>query len=196
MRMRHWALILGGGDCVWSDVEAWETLYGKAWDGLVIAANDVGCWWPRPLDHWVSLHPNKFKRWEAQRRANGQDPAGSTWGRPGRHHEQVTWVHEVHQWPGADSGLLAVQVAQMLGITRAILCGVPMTVAPHFAESKEGFGPAWYAAAAHIDVWHRHRVHLAGWVRSMSGKTMELLGKPTVSWLRNPLTPVEQFIEL
>lgn len=191
MRIRDWALILGGGSCVWDDVRELElSIYGKQWDGLVIAANDIGSWWPRSLDHWVSLHPNKFERWFIQRRLNGFESAGVYWGRAGRaeHQTSVTW-NEVTHWPGSDSGMLAVQVAQLLGVQRAILCGVPMTTTAHFAESKEPFGPQWYASAGYWGAWTKHAVHLAPWVRSMSGKTAELLGKPTLSWLMEPLTP-------
>jgi hypothetical protein len=179
-------LVLGGGAEVWDDVHAWEAIYGREWDGLVIAANDIGCWWPRRLDHWVSLHPNKFAGWVALRQTNGFLPAGEKWGRPGRHLEPVTWDHEIQQWPGGSSGLLAVQVAQTLGVARVILCGVPMTTSAHFAESRENFGPLWYASAGHWYAWARHRPHLQGWVRSMSGRTREILGAPTLLWLETP----------
>lgn len=185
MRLRHWAIVLGGADNVWEDVRAWEAIYGREWDGLTIAANDVGSWWPRRLDHWVSLHPNKFARWMEQRAANGFSAAGETWGRTGRYEEVVTWDHELHPWPGGSSGLLAVQVALHVGVTRVILCGVPMTPTAHFGESKESFGPVWYAAAGHWTAWAKHREHLLGWVRSMSGRTKEMLSEPTVDWLKD-----------
>jgi len=185
MRMRKWAVVLGGADCVWDDVRAWEAAYGKEWDGLTIAVNDIGSWWPRHIDHWVSLHPNKFKRWMEQRAENGFAFNGDTWGRAGRYNEPVTWAHELHPWPGGSSGLLAVQVAQVLEVTRVILCGVPMTPSGHFSESKENFGPIWYAAAGYWTAWVNHHEHLRNWVRSMSGKTKELLGVPTLEWLHD-----------
>lgn len=183
MRIRYWAIVLGGASCVWEDVRAWETIYGREWDGLVIAANDIGSWWPRRLDHWVSLHPNKLARWAEQRVANGFPAAGETWGRLGRYNEPVTWTHQLEPWPLGSSGLLAVQVAQVLGVTRVILCGMPMTSTAHFTESKENFGPFWYAAAGYWTAWAQHKEHLRGWVRSMSGKTKEMLGEPTLEWL-------------
>jgi len=184
VKVRHWAIVLGGASCVWDDVQEWERIYGREWDGLVIAANDIGSWWPRGLDHWVSLHPNKFATWRALREANGFPPAGTTWGRLGRYNEPVTWDHELVPWIGGDSGLLAVQMAQQIGVQRVILCGVPMTSTAHFAESKEKFGPIWYAAAGHETAWARHREHMLGWVRSMSGTTQIIFGKPDVAWLR------------
>lgn len=181
--MRRWAVVLGGADCVWEDLRRWEEIYGQQWDGLVIAANDIGCVWPRPLDHWVSLHPTKFEKWKELRAAAGHPAADVTWGRMGHFVGKVTW-QPIHHWPGGDSGLLGVQVAQLLGVNRVILCGVPMTSTAHFTETVERHGPVWWAAAGHITAWARHRDHLLGWVRSMSGRTAEMLGQPTVEWLR------------
>lgn len=183
MKQNKWALILGGASCVWDDVKQFELLYGHEWDGLVIAANDIGSWWPRGLDHWVSLHPNKFHRWKQDRQANSLPSAAKTWGRPGQYNEPVTWDESIVPWPGGSSGLFAVQVAQYVGVERAILCGIPMTMTGHFAETKERFHPTWYAATAYWTAWSRHKQHLATWVRSMSGKTMEMLGAPTLDWL-------------
>ena len=179
---RAHALVLGGGSCVWDDIAEWERRYGKPWDGLVIAANDIGSWWPHRLDHWVSLHPNKFERWARQRYANGFEQASNYWARAGR---QTVWPHwhEVTPWPGSDSGLFAVQVAQHLGVQRVILAGVPMTTSAHFEQSTEPFGPLWYPSAGYWGTWVRHAAHLRTWVRSMSGRTRDLLGEPDLDWL-------------
>ena len=177
----EWALCLGGADCVWDDVLAWEAEYGREWDGLVIAANDVGCHWPRAIDHWVSLHSNKFGRWEALRKRH-QLPGGyARWGM--ERHAQLVDQH-VKVWAAGSSGLLAVQVAWTLGCTRAVLCGIPMTASAHFGESGEGFHKKWFAANAHWSAWSRVEGKLAGWVRSMSGRTRERYGCPSLDWLR------------
>ena len=60
------ALILGGADCVWDDLEA----VGRLCDvpsAVVLAVNDVGYAYPGRVDHWCSLHPENFERWEAKR---------------------------------------------------------------------------------------------------------------------------------
>lgn len=184
----QWALVLGGAACVWADVAAWETLYGAPWDGLVIAANDIGAHWPRELHHWVSLHPNKFKKWEALRNPIVQRlPFGS--------HYWVTWGKEQNlaggpitdkvlvPWPGGSSGMFAVQVAKEVGCTRVVLCGAPMTTTPHFKQTQESFAPQWKQANAHWRVWPRQAHRMLGWVRSMSGRTQESLGAPTLEWL-------------
>lgn len=176
------ALILGGGSTVWKDIQAWEAIYGKPWDGRVIVANDIGAHWPGEIDVWVSLHANKIAKWQELRAANGH--AGSrayeTWGKVGH---GAFAQHTVIPWAGGSSGMLAVQVARDIGCTRAVLCGIPMTATAHFQESKENFQRVWAACNAHWKVWPRHADKMLGWVKSMSGRTRELLGPPTLAWL-------------
>lgn len=182
-----WALCLGGADCVWEDVLAWERLYGQPWDGLVIAANDVGAHWPRELHHWVSLHPEKFERWRALRDAHGFAPLTDTyWASEARGRrfllDPVT-TRRLVPWPGGSSGMFAVQVARELGCTRIVLCGIPLTATPHFSETHERFHAQWVAANGHWRAWTRYVDRMRGHVRSMSGRTAELLGTPTRTWL-------------
>ena len=175
----EWALILGGGELVWDEVLAWEELYGRQWDGVVVAANDVGSHWPRALDHWVTLHPDKMVQWRKQRAAYRFSEDYETWGRQ-RHHVD----HTVRPWAGGARGMLAIQVAHILGCRRAILCGIPMTPSPHFTESIiHASGRPWKSVAGHWRAWNAHLDKMAGWVRSMSGRTQEILGTPTLAWL-------------
>ncbi len=177
------ALILGGGSCVWDDVAAVELMIGHPWDGIVIAANDVGCHWPRPLDHWCSLHSNKMDGWIKQRSANGFPPCGTTWSRGGAAHRAM---RQITPWAGGSSGMMAVAIAAELGVTHAILCGIPMTVTPHFQESTvhQATSP-WTQAKAHWVPWPKFAPRM-GFVRSMSGRTRELLGAPDRDWLAQP----------
>lgn len=175
----EWALVLGGGEAVWDEVLAWEKEYGRQWDGLVIAANDVGCHWPRYLDHWCTLHPEKMEPWLKTRARYGFSNGVQTWGR----RAQVL-DHALQPWAGGASGMLAIQVAQVLSCSRAVLCGMPMTPTPHFAESLvQTEGKNWNAVAGHWRAWGRELVRMKGWVRSMSGRTQETLGVPTLTWL-------------
>ncbi|KKN22952.1 hypothetical protein LCGC14_0909950 [marine sediment metagenome] len=174
------ALILGGGQGVWDEVLAWEEMYGGRWDGLVVAANDVGSHWPRALDHWVTLHPNRLISWIAIRKSYGFVDGFETWGR-----RKLNAIdHYIQPWAGGSSGMLAVQVARQLGCTRGILCGIPMTPSPHFIESTVHPGTKnWNEVAGHWRSWARHMNRMTGWVRSMSGRTADVLGVPDVDWL-------------
>lgn len=183
LRHPEYALCLGGADCVWDDVLAWEAIYGRQWDGFVIAANDIGSHWPRELDHWATLHPHKLEKWKEQRVSHGLSINGVvTWS--GARRRQAPQTDEaIVAWAGGSSGLLTVQVAWALGCTRAVLCGIPITATAHFAETTERFGRQWAGAAGHWRAWNRCKDKLDGWVRSMSGRTKDLLGSPTLEWL-------------
>lgn len=175
----EWAIVLGGGQTVWDEVLAFEAMYGKPWDGLVIAANDVGCHWPRFLDHWCTLHPSKMPTWVEHREAHGFSDGFITWGRR-RYDLDV----QIRPWAGGASGMLAVQVASRMYCARAILCGIPMDASPHFVESVVHQADArWVSAPSHWRAWTRHLDKMAGWVRSMSGNTAKVLGVPDMEWL-------------
>jgi hypothetical protein len=179
------ALCLGGASCVWDDLLEFESQYGHQWDGLVIAANDVGAHWPRKLDHWVSLHADKIPKWLALRAKHGFPVDGiTTWGKLNKFNAAPDTVKRgVHPWAGGSSGMLAVQVARELGCTRIVLCGIPMSRTPHFRETKERFHTVWLSASGHWRAWHKEVQRMTDYVRSMSGNTRTLLGAPTREWL-------------
>jgi hypothetical protein len=181
VRQLRQALVLGGASCVWQDLLTFEQGFDRSWDGLVVAANDVGAHWPRDLDHWVTLHSDKFPSWQDLRAAHGFAAGYRTWCRWYRPDIPVDF--RVRPWAGGSSGMLAVQVAlEGLGCTHVVLCGVPMTQTPHFAETKERFHSVWIAANAHWRDWEKCRAQFGDRVRSMSGRTRELLGAPSLEW--------------
>ena len=183
------AIILGGAECVWGDLAALERMTGT-WDGLVIAVNDVGVHWTRRLDHWVSLHPEKLVRrdpghpkkwpWVRQRAHHGHPNGYETWT---RNTKRIAVDHRIPAWPGGSSGLLAVNVAAALHCDRVVLVGVPMDKQPHFRESGVHVRGRNWNPNAHWKKWLAHEGDLRGWVRSMSGRTRDLLGEPTPTWL-------------
>jgi hypothetical protein len=186
--------VLGGGSSVWEDVKALEEAMGRPWDGYVIAANDIGCHWPGRLDHWCTLHPEKFADWMKVRRENGLPDGYTTWTLQNKLKKpkkgQPPAPHRVAPPPpngGGASGLVAVFVAlDALGCDQVVLCGMPMDKTPHFAESKvHQKSRAWAGADSHWRVWTTGTVQdkLRGRVTSMSGRTRDLLGAPTPEWL-------------
>lgn len=184
---RDWAIVLGGADCVWQDVNTFEYgIHGGPWPGLFFAANDIGVWWTRPLDHWVSFHVDKLKAWVEARHSAGHPRVFATWGwRPEHIGNQTEFA--VAPWAGGSSGMLAVQVALELGCRKVILCGMPMTSTPHFVESQE-FTPAtttWTESDQHWRDWLRVKDLglFEDRVRSMSGRTKALFGEPTRQWV-------------
>jgi len=167
------ALILGGASCVWEDVEAALDL---AEFDCIIAANDVGAHWSGPLDHWVSLHPEKLNGWLRARREKGYPDGFTTWS----HKKQAgcNVDRATDDWKGS-SGLFAVKVARELGYERIVLCGVPLNAeGAHFFDAKP-----WKAFQGFRNGWLNHRAEIAPYVRSVSGWTREILGAPDESFL-------------
>lgn len=186
------ALVLGGAECVWDDIDESERLLGPEWWDIVVAANDVGCHWPKQLDAWASLHPNKFRDWTKLRASLGHPNGYQTFTRRGSGQKHAD-VAVTHRFGGGASGLLAVTVALHLGATRVVLCGIPMEKVPHFAESEVHVRGRPWRPDAHRRKWKQHAAELSGTVRSMSrvygpdgwrsSFTRNLLGAPSPEWL-------------
>lgn len=183
------ALVLGGAACVWLDLAALERTIKGEWPGVVVAANDVGVHWKRDLHHWCSLHPDKLtrsdprhrKRWswlDQREQAGGNTP--ELWARNNRFGIPNTVAD---RFKGGSSGLLAVEVALEVGATKVVLCGIPMSVQPHFAESIDHGPLPWRSADSHWRAWKTHITKLAPHVRSMSGRTKQTFGEPTADWI-------------
>lgn len=164
------ALILGGAACVYEDVEAALDL--GEFDG-VIAAKRVARRWPGRIDAWVSLHAGEKQNLIARRERYGLPPIGKLF-----EVGDVPHLYLGQTNPGA-SGLFAVKVAlDELGYGRAVLCGVPMSPTPHFDVPV-----AWSAADYYQTGWRQALPHIADHVRSMSGWTEQLLGRPDAAWI-------------
>lgn len=189
------ALVLGGAKSVWRDVAVLETMIDGFWPGLVIAVNDVGCVWPRRLDHWVTLHHEKLALdlgwrnpdggphgWLALRDVNGHPDGYQVWG----HVRKGTYAPDnfVRQWDSGSSGLLGVALAYQLGCTKVVLAGVPMDDRPHFAESVVHHPrQRWTSVRSHWEAWRKNLTRLRERTRSLSGRTRAELGAPSMGWL-------------
>lgn len=170
-------LILGGAGCVWEDAAAALDLFQP---DLVLAVNDIGAHWARPLDCWISLHPEKLGDWVAQRKRRLFAPAAKLVA-----HKKMKGIDEVvdYHFPGmkasGSSGLFAVKVAIDRGAQRIVLAGVPMTKADgHFFNPEP-----WRQRSSYTQAWEDMLPMLRQYVRSMSGWTAEKLGKPSKEWI-------------
>lgn len=189
-------LILGGANTVWRDVAVLETLIDGYWPGVVIAVNDIGVIWPRRLDHWASVHPEKMSTtvgwknprggrhgWAGLRESKGLPSEPDIWSNAhGRHHGKIDRV--LQQWASGSSGLFAVAVAYKLGMQRVVLAGTPMDDRGHFTESLVHHpDQAWTSVRSHRKAWETHLPRLRERTRSLSGWTREVLGFPDLGWL-------------
>ena len=168
------ALVLGGASCVWEDLEKIPT----GWADIVIAVNDIGSHYGGQLHHWCSLHPEKFPAWEATRKALGHPDGYTKWGRVMPAGVDVGPVDRTcKHWGGSSAGLATRIALVELGATSVVLCGVPQTQTPHYHNNKpwEHWDLYW------ADWKKRHKEGKLDAVRSMSGRTRDLLGAP--EWL-------------
>lgn len=174
------AVVIGGASCVWDDLVAAERI-GEY--GTLIAINDAGAEYAGAVDYWVTLHAEKMGIWVKKRAENGHAPASNL-----IVHEDNTVADRLknglsaemfpYTWAGS-SGLFACEFGiRKLRLDRIVLCGVPMNEDPHFFDPKP-----WVAVAGFWEEWPKALPHIKDRVRSMSGRTKELLGQPTRQWL-------------
>lgn len=206
------ALVVGGHVDWCDEIDRLEDMIGGRWPGPVVACNDVGCFLP-DLDHWVSLHGNKFfgpPRWvemrgwpldrrlaalPAIRRARIERFLTDRDATEPLSREFETWScdnmreldHHWNRYTGGSSGFYALAVArQALGIDRAVLCGVHMD---NEANAFRG-APKWGGNRYHRG-WTGKEQDKVTWsrsdieatVRSMGGLTREWFGEPDAEFL-------------
>lgn len=178
------AVILGGANSVWDDLAA---LKEYRHPDVIIAINDIGSVYPHEIDVWITLHADKLPGWTGRRVASGYPgPKKFITHRPLYKREMSSIFYppasfEVNSpdW-GGSSGLFAVRYALEQNYDHIVLCGVPMS-----PQGNHFFSDApWMDAERYHKAWKDHFLELVPRVRSMSGWTMGLLGKPSLSWLR------------
>lgn len=167
------AIILGGSPTVWAEYAEAKALLGQR-RAVVVAANLAGRHSRERIDAWVSLHSDLIAGWAGRRRGN-QDYRAFTPTRAGRMATEI--VEE--RWPGS-SGLYALQIALYeMGAAGAILCGVPMdSEAGHFAVPGR-----WASTTSYRRAFCAALPSVGARVRSMSGWTQSLFGRPDQIWI-------------
>lgn len=168
------ALILGGANTLEEDRKAALALFEP---DLIIACNHAARDEKGRVDHWVSMHPELMPHWHRQRAEAGLPESQAQLWHP-RHKPHPLPSRPIKSW-GGSSGMLCIAVAEDLGVTHAVLAGVPMVkMNRHYDDEKP-----WFECRQYYPSWERHKERIAPWVRSMSGWTRELLGSPTEEWL-------------
>lgn len=94
-------------------------------------------------------------------------------------------------WHGS-TGLFAVLIGLAMGYRRIALAGCPMDSKGHWYYPEETYGPKWTMES--YQSWLEFAAcNEAGLVRSMSGYTKTLLGRPDWIWLTVPAAEKEAF---
>lgn len=178
--MNEVCLVLGSARCLWSDIEAYKAI-GE--HHAVVAVKQAGMYWPGPLAAWVTLHPYMMPEFIAERARLGY-PAAKVVG-----HEKSGSVDEAfdYKWPGAPktaaSGMAGAKYAAFdLGYKKIVLCGIPMDPGPRIdgkglwsEDQTLSFRRGIEPVASDV----------RRFVRSMSGWTAGMFGKPTREWLES-----------
>jgi len=178
-------VIAGGGACVWDDLERlgcrWDMHRGcvRVPDGDLMCVNSIGMDMPGEVVHWYANGARDLRAWAAARRPEHRQLWEQNLSRrPIHYHSCNAGFGTCWPVPGhGSSGLNACLVGMGLGYERAVLCGIPVDDSPHYHD------PPWRACnftrESPDKYWERAKTKcFKGRVRSMSGRTREMLGEP------------------
>jgi len=178
-------IIAGSARCVWDDLRAMGLAHADRasfpWEVMVL--NDLIMHIPWPAHHAYSNDHKMLPRWLAARRPDlaRDKPLGGV-------HTCSIGPNDMNVWPWSGqgtSGLNAVLTGLAMGYDRIVLCGIPLDDEGHYfdapwvrsrftQEIREGHeNPQWPR------YWDRFaRKCFDNKVRSMSGRTRDMLGGP------------------
>lgn len=176
-------VICGSGRCLWNDLLAlpsWATS-----DAHYMAVKQAGIYLPLRFKHWVGAHGERFQWMVPLRREgyyfHGFDAEGRRGVKPQKLgaliHSEKSWPLVTHVWPSRMTGtsaLFAVRVALALGYDEVVLCGVPLDRTGRFYDAPWDEGVD--LNVVDMKEWEEYLPVMKDRVKSMSGRTRELLG--------------------
>ena len=172
------ALVVGGAACVWEDLARARKLFEPDFTVLI---NDIGVFFPRYADLWVSYHPELLEAWALKRAKHNLPPVGKYGA--GHPNAAPTFATTYH-CKGGSSGMLGAWAALKEESTHVVLAGVPMDPSmSHFHNKKHG--KPWVDGEHYLQHWLENEEKFRGRVKSLSGWTAEFLGQPTTQWLES-----------
>lgn len=177
-----WALVLGGAITVHHELRNAIEAFGEP--DQVVCVKDIWMTYPR-CDVHVTFHIDRTPGELARRRKAGFPDPREVWTYQGVRPPKppLPFPVKFHKLRGGSSGLLGAMVGIEVA-DRAVLCGIPMDhTMRHYHDRKKG--QPWKEGKLYRAAWQDEKHKLIGRVRSMSGWTMELLGKPTLAWVRD-----------
>lgn len=189
------ALVVGCSANVWEEVEAAKKLCEY---DAIYCVKQIGIHWPGMFQVWATLHPEFMDAYEKERQKlglpNGYEIVAPPPNEVGAHGAKGRIARRVayrwkHMNSSAGSGIYGAKVALDDGFNKVVLAGIPMTPEDgHFLPmSKNGRnevrGKVWRHHSMFVCGLNVAIPHLMGRVRSMSGFTEKVLGRPDESWL-------------
>jgi hypothetical protein len=166
-------IILGTASNMWEDFFEALKIDGGA---DLMCLNLAPCFFRQQIEdkkisihHWVSVHPEFFEIADCYL-------LGEPW-----KHSTVSTKRTDYVWgvsSEGSSGAFACRIALALGYKKVILCGIPMDNRPHIYDMPETKLP-WAEQDHCRSSWEWSKANeFQGRVKSMSGWTKELLGRP------------------
>ncbi|MFA5378192.1 MAG: hypothetical protein WC455_20735 [Dehalococcoidia bacterium] len=180
-------LITGDGWCLFDDLAAFNAL--EIPHDLFCVNRSIRAM-TRPANHWAAIDTEESV-WLSQyltpelvgingllKHTIGWCPGGfNCWWRVDDKPEDIEFL----LWAGSTS-YFAILAALYMGYRRVVLAGVPMDCKHHWYEPEGTNGPSWKGQVFHT--WMDFaRTKPARNVRSMSGYTAFMLGKPDKEWM-------------
>lgn len=172
-------ILCAGASCVWDDLARFGVCQEEAKTHFM-AINDIAMHLPMKIRHLYSNDHRMIPAWIAARRPQYARKYGAIeFTHSCQTGGQYTWP-----WPGhGTSSLGGTYTAIAMGYDPIILCGVPLDDTPNY------FSPSWEKRNFTREVGDRDDGQVAYWanaargcfngkVKSMSGRTRELLGAP------------------
>ena len=177
-----WSLVLGGAATVYYELGRAIEQFGKP--DMVVAVKDIWIEYPK-VDVVCTFHIDRIPNELARRRKLGYPDPKEVWTYQGVRPPKPALPFPVkfHKSRGGSSGLLGAFVGTIVA-DRAVLCGIPMDPEmPHYHNRKHG--KPWKEGRLYKPHWQDAKHQLIGKVKSMSGWTKELLGTPTLQWVKD-----------
>jgi hypothetical protein len=177
-------LIIGDGMNVLQDIEAWYELVEGIipYDTMCLNYSPLIC--PHPIQHYAAgdAHMSDMRR---VAESLPKEVIKHAWN-PGCKGFDIRWMRNGRGGWNGTSANLAFNIGLAYDYTRIVLVGCPMD------NSGNWYKPSLPSNDIKVKKDHRH--HLWKWmeiscrpigkfIRSMSGNTSDLLGKPTREWL-------------
>jgi hypothetical protein len=184
-------LITGDGHTLPHDVRHFESL---AIPHDVYCVNRSMLFFERPITHWAAVDIEETV-WFSENINSKVKPVGHRILRHGVgelkvgndvHWRAVNFAQlntiAKHLWTG-NSTLLAILSSIVMDYKRIVLAGVPLDTGPHWYEPEGTEGPNWVGMVYRQWMDFKMEIPEAERVRSLSGYSAFIFGKPTKEWL-------------
>ena len=175
----HRLMIYGTARCMWDDRKRVNEMLDNR-THHVMTINDAAIHiMGKPIDHIVSLHKEflgNFKRIKMAARNLGESTTHCD-----KEGKDITCAWTFFN-VGGTSALFGAKIAIAMGYKKIVLAGCPLDNSGHYWEDPTRVGVLGCGSIGMV--WKDAvRDYLKPYVRSMSGRTRDLLGEPTAEWL-------------